>query len=159
MEIYRTLIIFVAMHGGYGLVQLAVLYLGSDIAYYGGDTGFWAYTPVSGFVTGNDFTGQQTDNVLDLRAMFGQIINLGDLLYGLLAFNYNVVTDIGSDAGFVYWGVMLIRVVTWLAVIKLTVDVIQFILSSGVLNSTIGLALVVGGAGVTGLLTTLGIVF
>ena len=154
MTIVQTLAIFVAMHVAFGVVQLAMFYFSSDIVTYGGEAGFLSYTPLRSIV--GDGVGQQAD-LLDVKALFGHIADLGDTVYGLLSFEYEIVTDIAPSDGLVYWVALVFRMVSWFSTLAVTISMAQLIFSSGILQSTAGLALVLGGIGITGALAALGV--
>ena len=157
MTIVRTLSIFLAMHAGFGIVQLAVLYFSADIATYGGESGFLEYTPLSALVS-NARDNSQAADPLDFPGLFGRITSVGDTVYGLLSFDYGIVTDITPADGMVHWVAVFFRLISWFSTAALTLAIAQFIFSSGILQSTAGLAMVIGGVGVTGVLTALGVV-
>ena len=100
-----------------------------------------------------DYTANQAGSLLDLTRLFVEVSKLGDLLFGMVAFEYEMVTSIGSDEGFVYWGVILIRMVSWFSTIMGIGALIALIMSSGIMQS-LGGQLLVGGSLLVGAATT-----
>ena len=157
-QLSNRLIVFAGMHGGFGLLQVALLYFLADISSYGGDAGFWAHTPLSGFFLEDAESASQVGSLTFLKGLFDFINNLGDLVYGLLAFNYDILTQIQADDGLTFYFILIIRAITWIATWRTGAALIQWILSTGVMQSNVGAALVLGGGAGAAALTGLGIV-
>ena len=156
MGIILTLTAFLAMHIGFGLAHLSVEYMGSGTANYGGEAGFLAHTPVRSYF---EESPMRVNDPLAFRALFNHITDLADTVWGLLAFDYEVLTDVQPSDGAMYWVAQVFRLINWVSAMALVVMIARFIFSSGIMQSTAGLALVVGGVGITGLLAGLGMVF
>ena len=145
---------WVIAHACMGLVQLAGLYLIGSTASYGGEAGFLAYTPVGSFFGAE--RGRLVEG-LDLPGLFQHLIHVGDVIWGLAAFEYDVLDIFDSSDGVVYWIVIIFQVAAWLGSAAAGEAVAEKIFQSGVLQSTVGSALVLGGVGIVGVLGALGI--
>ena len=156
-QLTNRLLLFIGMHGGFGLLQVALLFFLADISSYGGDAGFWAHTPLGEWFLGDAESTRQVGSLTFIKGLFDFISNLGDTVYGVLAFNYDMLTKITPSDGVVFYFILVIRLTTWYATWKTGAALIQWILSTGVMQSNIGAALVLGGGASTAALTGLGI--
>ena len=158
MGLDKAVRIFAAMHAGFGIAQIAVTYFMGGVAYYGGAAGFLSGTPLSGYFGAGqvDSSGWRVANILDLKSMFGHLVQLGDTVFGLLSFEYEMLTSVAPADGFVYWVALLFRIITWLATMTVTLALLRLVFSSGILQSQTGLLLVLSGVGGIGALATLG---
>ena len=143
-------------HAGFGLTQLALLYFLGDVASYGGDAGFWAFTPAHAWVTSDDLSGQQATSLVDLRGQFAKVTNLGDTVYGLLSFEYGFMNILDTADGLVYWAVILVHMAAWVSTLVATGAAVGFVVSSGIMQSSVGLGLVLGTGAVGGILAAIG---
>ena len=144
-----------AIHVGFGFAHLAYAYAAMGVATYGGKFGFLYFTPLQDFVTMEAGAGREVD-ALNLMGLFDFITDLGDTVNTILWFDYELLEMVKPDDGFVYWVVMAFWIVSWGLTLKLGLEVFKLISSSGLLQSTLGLSLVLGGVGVTGALGLLG---
>ena len=55
------------------------------------------------------------------------------MIYGLLSFDYEMVTAIYPSDGAMNWVVLLVRLVSWFSTIALGFSLFQLVISSGVL--------------------------
>ena len=157
LSIVSSLKLFAAIHIGFGLVQLCLLFFLADIPSYGGDSGFFAHTPLkSYFEQDNNTSGQQVDSLIDLAGLFGWITNLGDVVFSLWAFDYDMLNGIGSDEGLVFYVVLLVRLASWLMSFNVGAAFVQTILSSGIMQSPVGAGAVLLGGGALAGITALG---
>ena len=157
MRLTKQIASWVAAHIGFSMVQLVLLFLVSDVASYGGALGFLAHTPFKDLVPeAGVVQAVQVDENL-LSRMFDSLVNVGNTLFGMMSFNYGFLTGISSSDGFVYWVLIAIRVGAWVSTLAAGEALAEVIFSSGILQSTIGAALVMGGVGIGGALTALGI--
>ena len=145
---------WVIAHAGMGVVQLVALYLLGSTASYGGEAGFLAHTPVGSFFGGE--RGRLVEG-LDLPGLFAHLIHMGDVIWGLAAFEYDVLAVFDPSDGVVYWIAIVFRVATWIGTFAAGEAVAEKVFQSGVLQSTVGSALVLGGVGIVGVLGALGI--
>ena len=155
MRLSRQLKSFVVAHAFMGIVQIFALYLLSGVASYGGDAGFLAYTPIGQFFEESE--GRVVE-ALALPSLFAHIVHIGDALFGLASFEYEVLTSITKDDGVWFWLVNFVRVATWVTTAAAGEAVVEKVFQSGLLSSGPGLAIVLGGASVTGVLGIFGAV-
>lgn len=159
MMLVRIAALFwVPMHLGMGAVMWASLFLFAGVATYGGQEGFLAYTPLDEWVkVGEDFEGRQVDNPIEqIKQVFDGVLAIGDTLWGLMAFDYNLLEMADPSDGIVYWGVIAIKLIQWGLSLAAVAALAEFIFRSGILQSTAGVAAVVGGGGLAGALTAVG---
>ena len=152
-----TLYFCTAMHVGFGLAHVVALYFIAGTAWYGGEWGFLYYTPLQDFVAMEAETNsaRQVDP-LQVGRLFHIVKDLGDTINTLFAYDYELLEMIDSDDGMVYWLSVLLLVISWGGISKLGFHIVQLVLSSGILNSTTGVALVLGGVGVGTILSLIG---
>ena len=156
-QLTSRLLAFTGMHAGFGLLQVALLYFLADISSYGGDAGFWAHTPLGSWFMEDAESVSKVGSLTFLKGLFDFISNLGDTIYGVLAFNYDMLTQIQPDDGLVFYFILIIRAITWYATWRTGAALIQWILSTGVMQSNLGAALVLGGGVGTAALGAVGI--
>ena len=144
---------FVTAHVMMSITQLFLLFLLSGVATYGGDSGFMAYTPLETYVT--DERGDIV-NAIDLPGMLLHFVRVGNTVFGLVAFEYSFLMDIQSSEGLVFWVVLLIRIATWFSTILAGAALAEIIFKSGLLQSSLGAGLVLGGLGLTAGLGVIG---
>ena len=150
MNLVRGLTIFMVMHVGFGLTALIMAYVYAGQINWGGDAGFFAYSPLQEhFDADAGRVERQLGNLADIKGIFQRFIDLGDTLWGLMAFEFGIITDFRSDDKLLFWIALLFRAVGWVGTIWTTVGVAQLVFSSGILQSQLGLLLL--GAGISGI--------
>lgn len=98
-------------------------------------------------------------NALDFKGLFDHLVHLGDIVVTLFGFDYEVLTQIEPEEGLSYWAALTLRLISWGASLALGGVVAQLIFASGIMQSSLGLALVFTGVGVTGALAAVGLIF
>ena len=154
MGLITSLKVLASMHAGFGLAGLVLFYFAGDMVAYGGSAAFLAETPLAAHFEG-DNSGWRIQSILDVKGMFDQITSVGDTIFGLAAFEYDVVTDIQSGT-FLYWVVFPFRLFSWGMTIATTLQLARMVFSSGILQSRTGLILVTAGGSITAALAGLG---
>ena len=147
----------VGLHVAFAFTQLGAMYMGSDTAFYGGEHGFFSQTPV-GPLLGNDDADQFEDK-RNIVAIFNYVVGIGDLLWGLVSFEYDVVRVIREEYGLLEWLAAGVRVMSWGLSLWIHAAFVAFIFSSGILNSAAGQIMVLGGGTIYGVLQALGAAF
>ena len=153
----KLLYLSAAIHIGFGFAHLSYAYFAAHVATYGGAYGFLQYTPLQKFVR-IDAEKVRDISLLDFESLFNLANNLGDTITVLTVYNYDILTLVQPDDGFVYWVVLAFRIVTWAFNAKLGFELLKLLFQSGLLQSSMGLALVMGGVGLTALLAGYGAV-
>lgn len=160
MTLAKLLTFLVVFHLACGFVQVSVNYFGGDDA-MPGKSDWWhdmyKGTPVDSLTGGVDEQDQQPSFLSDPRSILIFLDRIGDLLNGLLLLNYGFMDEM-YDSGHLVLRliVVLTRVafsLTWLAV---GIAALKLIFESGVLNSKVGLFLVVGGGSVAAVVSAVG---
>ena len=146
----KLLYVIAAVHAGMGFAHFVYAYYGMGIAFYGGSSGWLYFTPLQDFVS-IEAGGGPSISLLNFGGLFRLVTDLGDTINTLLWFDYELL-EMVPEATFGYWIVMGFWVASWGLTLKLGFEVFKLIISSGIMQSTLGLSLVLGGAGVTGAL-------
>ena len=149
MVLSRPFIVFLtlalAVHAGCIAAQQLAVFALSGVAVYGDS--FWAGTPVDGLLS---FT--RINSFLNLRGIFFALGNTLSGIFGLLVFNYGMFEGHSGAAQLL---IALLRTVMSVATGAVTLTICQALFSSGIFQSTAGIALVIGSVGIATIISSL----
>ena len=153
MRLLKLLVAVVVIHLGFGCTQVVVSYHAGDVADYGA-AGIVSHTPIGTFIDLEDPPASMDDAAQPsaIKKMLDFANNLGDMINGLATFGYGFLTDIGPDDGAVYMVVLAFRMLSVAIWIGGGLALIYFLFDSGLLNSRLGIAGLLG----LGIVGTLG---
>ena len=157
LTIYTQLKWFIGAHAGFGILQLCLFFFLADVGAYGGYAGFFAHTPLESLFGTDQRADARADNPGALAAVWQVLVDISDTVVSLQAFDYEVVTSIRPDEGLVYYFVMAVRLATWALSFLLGASIFQAVMSSGIMQTPVGLAMVTLGGGAYSVLTGLGL--
>lgn len=157
MMLLKILIALIPIHIGFGITQMAFSYYAGDIADHGA-AGWISHTPIGSFIDLEETPQTQQASLSDIRGLFQVALQLGDAINGLASFGYGFMQEVQPDDGFVYMAVMAFRVISVLFWLGMGIAILYLLFDSNLLNTKVGLAVLVFGAGLGGL-STLGALF
>ena len=147
----------VGVHAAFAFTQLAAMFFGSGIAFYGGDHGLFSQTPLGPLLGDGD--SDQFEDKRNIIAMFDYAVRIGDFLWGMTTFEYDVVRIIREEYGLLEWLAALLRVGSWVLSLLIHWTFLTFVFSSGIMSSTAGQIMVLGGGTIYGVLQAFGAAF
>ena len=147
------------IHLGCGFVQISVNYFGGDTKDDSAWENMYEYTPIGHLIGGVDQEEHQRQDFLSNPPAILSFINrIGDMQNGLLVLGYGFLEELspGTLPGLLVLLARVAFVLLWFAV---GLAILKLIFESGILNSKLGLFLVVGGGSVSTALSAAGAVF
>lgn len=138
-------IVFIALHLGCILAQNLAVYSLTGAASYG--DGILDGTPIDGLLSFGRVT-----SIFNLREIFVALSSTVTGLFNLMTFSYEWLN---GHEGAALWLVSVIRAAMGLVSGMVLLFICQVVFNSGIFSSVGGLALVVGGTGISTLITSL----
>ena len=155
----KILTILVVIHLACGFVQVSVNYFGGDMADGSALESLYADTPLGQLIGGVDQEEDQPEDFLsNPPAILAFVNRIGDMQNGLLVLGYGFLDEM-EPGTLPHVLVILTRVAFALLWFVTGMATLSLIYQSGLLNSKLGLFLVVGGGGVAAALSTAGAFF
>ena len=174
MILVRLLTVLVCLHIGMAFTQLSYNYFAADVYEVDGVSP-WARmledTPfenlgfaqelrpppqamkVMNATTTESLAEDETSAIIDI---FGPLARMGDLINGLLSFNYGVLGKLTAGSGFAFLVVLALRVVVGLLSVALAAGAAAWVFASGLLSSLTGKLILGGALGLTTITSILG---
>ena len=137
--------LFIMLHLGCIFAQNLGVYALTGVADYG--TGILDGTPIDDI-----FAFTRITSIFDLRQIF---VAFGDTvtgLFGMMTYGYDWLS---GHSGAALWIISIVRTAMGLVSGMVLLFIAQVIFNSGIFNSVGGLALVVGGTGISALISSL----
>ena len=159
MRIVKMVFILIAIHMGFGFTQFVVSYYQGDVVDYG-EAGWVSHTPIGQYIDTDPNARNEAIglNLSDIPGNWAYINRLGDMINGLASFNYQFLTQVQPEDGFVYQFVMAFRLVSVGFWITLAIVLLYILFDSGIINSKIGMSIMGLGLGL-GFLSSVGALF
>ena len=159
MTIIKLLTVLTVIHLACGFVQISVNYFGGDTKDDAAWENMYDNTPIGHLIGGVDQEEDQPQDFLsNPPAILAFINRIGDMQNGLLVMGYGFLNELspGTLPGML---VLLARVAFVLLWFATGIATLRLIFESGLLNSKLGLFLVVGGGSVATALSATGALF
>ena len=159
MILIKLLTILAVFHMACGFVQVSVNYFGGDMADGSAWDTLYANTPLGQLIGGVDQEEDQPEDFLsNPPAILAFVNRIGDMQNGLLVLGYEFLNELspGTLPGTL---VILTRVAFALLWFATGLATLKLIFESGLLNSKLGLFLVLGGGSVAAALSSAGALF
>lgn len=136
MGIVKILIALVAIHLGLGFSQMMMTYWLSDVVHHGSQ-GVISYTPLGPLLNSFDsvdvgFAPSAIGNGISF------INNLGDTVNGLASFDYDMLSRITAQDGFVYNVVVGFKLMGVLFAVSIFLRLLYMLFESGILSTRPG---------------------
>ena len=159
MTIIKLLTVLTVIHLACGFVQISVNYFGGDTKDDAAWENMYDNTPIGHLIGGVDQEEDQPQDFLsNPPAILAFINRIGDMQNGLLVMGYGFLNELspGTLPGMLLILVRVAFVLLWFA---MGLGILKLIFESGILNSKLGLFLVVGGGSLSAIFSTAGAVF